>query len=371
MSVNKSMNKWVRLGDYIKRSMANNNNLKYGIELIEGVNSKGEFCDPKAAVEGINLRPYKIVQNGDFVYNPSRLDIGSLAYRQDGMCIVSHLYVVFRLNDLGKKSIIPEFLYLFFNRDEFLRLITYLNFGSQRPEFNFYDMSDIQIPLPNIEVQRELVATYNGLKALAEQNEALIKPLTEACQAYIVDCKRKYPEVELGEYIQECTEKNRDSKFEPKDARGVYSNGTFGDTLANLEGSNLTTYKVVKTGEFAYSNRINIGSIAQNNESDVLVSPSYTVFRIKSEEIMPKYLFILFRRKEFLRSTLFFAIGTIKDDFSYERMAEVKIPLPPPSVQQAIVNLYNCAEEAKNIANEAREKMKTLCPALVQKAINS
>jgi type I restriction enzyme S subunit len=214
------------------------------------------------------------------------------------------------------------------------------------------------------------VYTYNGLKALAEQNEALIKPLTGACQAYIVDCKKKYPEVELGEYIEQCNEKNRFSTFESKDARGVYSNGTFGDTLANLVGSNLTSYKVVKTGEFAYSNRINIGSIAQNNGSDVIVSPSYTVFRVKSKEIIPKYLFILLRRNEFLRSTLFFAIGTIKDDFSYERMAEVKIPLLPLEVQQAVVNLYNCVEEAKKIATEAREKMKNLCPALVQRAIN-
>ena len=371
MSVNNSTTKWVRLGDYIKRSMANNNNLKYGDELIEGVNSKGEFCDTKAGLEGINLKPYKIVQNGDFVYNPSRLNIGSLAYRQNGMCIVSHLYVVFRLNDIGKKLIVPEFLYLFFNRDEFLRLITYLNFGSQRPEFNFYDMSEIQIPLPDIDVQQKLVDTYNGLKALAEQNEAIIKPLTEACQAYIVDCKKKYPEVELGGYIEECKTKNRNLQFEAKDARGVYSNGTFGDTLANLEGSNLASYKVVKTGEFAYSNRINIGSIAQNIEEDVIVSPSYTVFKVKSKEIMSKYIFILFRRKEFLRSTLFFAIGTIKDDFSYERMAEVKIPLPPIEVQQAIINLYNCAEEAKKIATEARAKMKMLCPALVQRAINS
>jgi type I restriction enzyme S subunit len=95
------------------------------------------------------------------------------------------------------------------------------------------------------------------------------------------------------------------------------------------------------------------------------------VFKIKSDKITPKYLFLLFRRKEFLRSTLFYAIGTIKDEFSYERMEEVKIPLPPIEVQRSIVNLYNCLEEAKKIASEAREKLKTLCPALVQRAANS
>ena len=80
-------------------------------------------------------------------------------------------------------------------------MIEYLNFGSQRPEFNFFELSDIVIPLPSIEVQQELVNTYNGLKALAEQNEALIEPLSKACEAFIVDCKSKYDEVELGEYM--------------------------------------------------------------------------------------------------------------------------------------------------------------------------
>ena len=52
-------------------------------------------------------------------------------------------------------------------------------------------------------------------------------------------------------------------------------------------------------------------------------------------------------------------------------MGRVKIPLPPLEVQQSIVNVYNCLEEAKKIAKEAREKLKTLCPALVQRAANS
>jgi type I restriction enzyme S subunit len=48
----------------------------------------------------------------------------------------------------------------------------------------------------------------------------------------------------------------------------------------------------------------------------------------------------------------------------------VLIPLPSPEVQQAIVNIYNCAEEAKKIATHAQERMKTLCPAIVHRAIN-
>ena len=63
--------KWVRLGDYISQRRENNSSLKYGIDLIEGVNSNGEFQPTKALTDNINLKPYKVVRHGDIVYNPS------------------------------------------------------------------------------------------------------------------------------------------------------------------------------------------------------------------------------------------------------------------------------------------------------------
>lgn len=373
MSVNSSTTKWVRLGDYIERSMVNNNNLKYGIELIEGVNSNGEFCATKASLEGVNLKPYKIVQNGDFVYNPSRLNIGSLAYRQNGMCIVSHLYVVFRLNDIGKKLLLPEFLYLFFNRDEFLRLIDYLNFGSQRPEFNFYDMSEIKIPLPDIDTQQELVDTYNGLKALAEQNETLIKPLTEACQAYIVDCKKKYPEVELGEYIEEYDVRNSDNEI--KAVKSVSVTKEFKETGAKVNKEELSGYKLVPPRHLSYvqttkNEKCFANALNTTNETYVVTQVNKVICSKDESVLNIGFLHIILRGVEFDRYAIFNSWGSARETFDWSELCRVRIPFPPPEVQQAIVNIYNCAEEAKNIANEARDKMKSLCPALVQRAIN-
>lgn len=85
----------IRLGDYIERSTINNKDLKYGVDLIVGVNSQGVFATPKGNTDGVDLKPYKIVENGAFVYNPTRLELGSIAYRTEGLCIVSHLYMVF------------------------------------------------------------------------------------------------------------------------------------------------------------------------------------------------------------------------------------------------------------------------------------
>lgn len=67
----------------------------------------------------------------------------------------------------------------------------------------------------------------------------------------------------------------------------------------------------------------------------------------------------------------FLSDGSIRSNLEWERFCNIRIPLPSIEVQQSIVNLYNCMEEAKRIASEAREQLKTLCPALIQRAANS
>lgn len=361
--------KWVRLGDYIERSMKNNSDLKYGKELIEGVNSDGVFCKSKANTDDVDLKPYKIVNKGDFVYNPSRLNIGSIAYRKGEMCIVSHLYVVFRLNETGRKCIEPEFLYLYLYRKEFFRQVTYLNFGSQRPEFNFFELSDIQIPLPDITIQKELVAAYNGLKRLAEENEALIEPLQKACQAYVVDCKAKYPMVKLGKYIEEIDERNSELKI--KLSQGISNLKYFQEPKQVAENSK--SDKIVRKGYFAYNKATTRNgekiSIAYRDGETCTVSSAYGVFKIIDDKILnPFYLMLFFKRSEFDRYARWRSEGSAHEFFTFEMMQNVEVPLPSIEVQNAIVELYHCLDEAKKISSQAREQLKTLCPALVQRA---
>ena len=372
-----SKTKWVQLGDYIERSMANNFDLKYGSEHIEGVTSKGEFAPTKAQTIDINLKPYKLVNNGDFVYNPSRFNIGSIAYRKQGFCIVSHLYVVFRLTEYGKKHFHPEFLYMYIYREEFFRMIDYLNFGSQRPEFNFFELSDIMVPLPSIEVQRELVDTYNGLKSLAEQNETLIPRLSAACQAYIVDCRAKYPSASLGEYIEVDEEQNINDEDLP--FMGINIQKEFMPTNANTDGLKKNKYLIMRKGRFVFSGMQTGRDIAirvglYNSDKPALISPAYITFSVskdKRDRILPEYLNLQFKRSESDRLGWFYSDGSIRSNLDWDRFCEFQIPLPPIDVQQAIVDVYHCMERAKQIATTAREKLKTLCPALVQRAAHS
>ena len=361
----------VKLGELLEVADEYNSN---GLKLqFFGVNKDKQFMPTIANTEGLNPTKYKIIRKNIFVFSGMQtgrdMCIRFALYTDDNPVLLSPAYTLLRVKD--ESIIIPEYLFIYFLSSERDRLGAFYSDASVRANLELYRFFQIEIPLPAIEVQREYVAAYRSLQQLAEQNEALAAPLQEACNAFVVDCKEKYQYVKLGELISECTEKNRDYQYAPNDARGVYCDGTFGDTRANLSKSDLSSYKIVHKGDFAYSNRINIGSIALNIDKDLIVSPSYTVFKIVSNKILEKFLFILLRRKEFLRSTLFFAIGTIKDEFTFENMKEVKIPLPPIEVQRSIVALYNCAEEARAIAKEAREQLKILAPAMVQRAANT
>ena len=344
-----------------------------------GINKDKTFMPTVADTNNLDNTKYKIVSKGDFVFSGMQTGrdvcIRIALYDKEDPIIISPAYTTFRIKD--SRKIIPQYLFIQFNRFEMDRYGWFLSDGSIRSNLDWDRFCDIEIPLPSIEVQQELVDTYNGLKALAEQNEALIEPLSMACEAFIVDCKTKYPEVELGEYIELCDERNSDGKYTLDDVRGISTDKKFISTKANMDGVSLTSYKVVNPNEFAYvadtSRRGDKIALALNSTSSaVLISSIYTAFRSKDiDKLLPGYLYLILSRREFDRYSRFNSWGSARETFDWSELCRVKIPLPPIEGQRSIVNIYTCLEEAKKIASEAREKLKTLCPALVQRAANS
>ena len=242
--------KWVRLGDYISPRRENNSSLKYGIDLIEGVNSNGDFQPTKALTDNINLKPYKVVRHGDIVYNPSRLNIGSLAYRTGDMCIVSHLYQVFYIKEKYQSRLSAEFLTLYLRRNEFYRYVDYDNFGSQRAEYNLRKLSELLIPLPSPDEQQKVVNAWKAFREIKEQNETKAAPLMQVCQSYIQELKHKYPMQEIGLYIHRIDERNSDNQI--KEVRSVSVSKYFNETNAKVDKNNLSNYKIVRENQISF-----------------------------------------------------------------------------------------------------------------------
>ena len=369
--------KWVRLGDYISQRRENNSSLKYGVDLIEGVNSDGEFQPTKAITDNINLKPYKVVRHGDIVYNPSRLNIGSLAYRTGGMCIVSHLYQVFYIKEKYQSILSAEFLTLYLRRSEFYRYVDYDNFASQRAEYNLRKLGELLIPLPSPAEQQKAVNVWRAFREIKVQNEAKAAPLMQLCQSYIKELKHKYPMQEIGPYIEEYDERNSNEAYGLDDVRGISIEKKIIDTKANMDGVKLSPYKVFRPNTFCYvtitsRNGEKITLSLNNDNRCYIVSSSYITFRINQEDqILPRFLYLWFCRPEFDRYARFNSWGSAREAFSFEDMKRCKVPLPPIAVQQAIVNIYKCANEARQIAEEADRLSREVCPALLQHVIHS
>lgn len=343
-----------------------------------GINKDKVFMPTVADTNGLDNTKYKIVEKGTFVFSGMQTGrdvcIRIALYSNDTPIIVSPAYTTFKIKD--QTVVIPEYLFIQFNRFEMDRYGWFLSDGSVRSNLDWDRFCEIEIPLPSIDIQQELVDTYSGLKALAEQNEAIIEPLSKACEALIANCKSKYAEVCLKDHIEESFEQNTLGNLHLDDVRGVSINKEFIDTKANMDNVPLDRYKIVRNNMFVFNvNTARMGdkfAIAFCKNQTYLVSSIYGVFKCKeSSPLLPEYLFIHLKRNEFDRYVRFNSWGSARETFTMNEMYDVRIPLPPEEVQQSIINLYNCLEEAKAIAAEAREKLKTLCPALVQRAANS
>ena len=361
----------IRLGDYIERSTANNSDLKYGEELITGVNSSGVFAPPKGSTLGVDLKPYKIVNNGAFVYNPTRLNLGSLAYRTEGLCIVSHLYMIFYLTEEGKKIIDPHWLYIYFHRDEFKREVTFRNFGSQRPEFNFKDMSDIIVPLPDIDTQRKYAGIYNAMISNQQCYERGLEDLKLTCDAIIENYKHTSIKRNVGSLLREVDCRNDKGIQE---VMGINITKQFMPSVANVNGVDLKKYKMVNDGQFAFSGmqtgRDKCIRIALfNGQEPIIISPAYTVLEPKDNSIIPEYIMMWFLRKEVDRLGWFMSDASIRTNLDMDRFYEIEIPVPSHEIQKSIVEIFHVYNERKEINEKLKAKIKDICPILIKGSI--
>ena len=364
---------WVRLGDLIEIDEiinAENRDLEF-----LGINRNKEFMPSVANTDGLDKSKYKVISKGKFVFSGMQTGrdvcIRFGLYDREEPGLISPAYTTYCVK---KESVLPEYIMMNFKRSEMDRLGWFLSDSSIRSNLDFDRFLDIKIPLPSIETQRELVAVYNGLKELAEENEKLLEPLSKSCEAFIVDCKKKYAKKRLGDLIEDIDIKNSDNKI--KAVKSVSVTKEFKETGAKVNKEELSGYKLVPPRHLSYvqttkNEKCFANALNTSNETYVVTSVN-KVIKSKDESILDiGFLHLFLRRNEFDRFAIFNSWGSAREVFSYEDLCDAQIPLPPIQIQQKIVDLYNCYEECKRIANEAREKISNLCPALVQKAAHS
>ena len=370
--------KWVRLGDYIEQCDERNTKEIYSVDDVRGISIEKRIIDTKANMDGVSVTNYKLYRTNYFCYVPvtsrngNKITLALNTY--NATYIVSSAYEVFRVKD--EVELLPLYLFLFFLRPEFDRYARYNSWGSAREVFSWEDMCNILIPLPSVAEQQKVVNAWRAFREIKVQNEAKAAPLMQLCQSYIQELKHKYPMQEIGPYINESNERNWNGNFTANEVRGIATSKGLIETKANLDGVSLDSYKLVKPKEIAFvpdtSRRGDKMSLGLNDsDKTYIVSSISCVFKVDEDFVLPNFLYLWFCRPEFDRYARFNSWGSAREAFSFEDMKRCKVPLPPIEVQQAIVNIYKCANEAKQIAEEADRLSREVCPALLQHIIHS
>ena len=335
-----------------------------------------------------DLSTYKIVKKGMIAYNPSRINVGSVAVQRTAeQVIVSPLYVVFEVNE---KELLPEYVSYFLHSDIGLAQIAMNTSGSVRDSLKFNALQKIEINVYSVEEQRRVVDKLQRLEAIIlkkrkvlEKFEDLVKSqfiemfgdpnlnskslptnaMTEVCDIIDGDRGVNYPKQEeftSDGYCLFLSAKNvtkegflfEECIFISKEKDHILRNGklTRGDVVLTTRGTigNLAFY----TDCVPYQNvRINSGMVILRMRSTILNEQFFIQqFRLQLDEIKRKI-----------------ASGSAQPQLPISTMKKIKMLLPPIELQNQFAAFVEQTDKSKFRIKQSLEKLEKCYKALLQK----
>ncbi|MBQ7710777.1 MAG: restriction endonuclease subunit S [Bacteroidales bacterium] len=171
-----------QLGDYIREVNVRNRDLK--VTRLVGLTIDKAFIPSVANVIGTDLSNYKVICREQFacsLMQVSRDGKMPIAMFEEDEAIMSPAYPMFEVVD--KTKLLPQYLMMWFSRSEFDREASYYAVGGVRGSLTWEDFCNMQLPVPSIERQREIVSEYETLTRRIRLNEQMIAHLEATAQA--------------------------------------------------------------------------------------------------------------------------------------------------------------------------------------------
>ncbi len=174
----------------------------------------------------------------------------------------------------------------------------------------------------------------------------------------------------LGDYIREVDVRNRN--LEVTKLVGLTIDKSFIPSVANVIGTDLSKYKIIRKEQFACSlmqvSRDGKVPIAMLEEREAIMSPAYPVFEVfDKKKLLPQYLMMWFSRKEFDREASFYAVGGVRGSLTWEDFCNMTLPVPPIEQQQKIVSEYETITRRIRLNKQIIAKLEKTAQALYRK----
>lgn len=195
-----------RIGDHIVLVDERNKGLK--VEKLLGLSISKQFIPSVANIIGTDMENYKIIRKNQFACSTMQVRRDKkmpVALLKEEEAIISQAYPIFQVKD--ESLISPDYLMMWFTRSEFDREACFHAVGGVRGSLEWEDFCDMQLPIPSIEKQQEIVKEYNTIRDRIRLNEQLIQKLEETAQAiyrewFVEGIGENFEKIKLNELVQ-------------------------------------------------------------------------------------------------------------------------------------------------------------------------
>ena len=177
--------KYNKIKDYICKNTTRNQNKTYDKSDVKGFNNEGQFIEPMRLFSG-DISTFKIIKPDDFVYNPrinSSIKKLSIALNEGKELIVSPAYESFYINKSHELN--SAYLYMLLQREQFAKKVLFNSFGSSTLVFSLDDLGQVEIPVPNIEIQENIIKVYKAYQHRKSIKEKLKEQIKNICPILI------------------------------------------------------------------------------------------------------------------------------------------------------------------------------------------
>ncbi len=346
-----------KLGDYIREVDVRNKDLK--VTNLMGIKIDKHFMPSVANTIGTDLSNYKVVSKNQFACNlmhvgrDEKIPIAILL--DENKIIVSPAYFTFEI--INSELLLPEYLMMWFSRKEFDRNAWFYTDADVRGGMDKRTLMDMQLPIPSIEQQREIVSEYETISKRIKLNEQIIKNLEATAQTLYhkmfvegID-KENLPEGwrigTLGEIAEIKAGGDKPQDFSeikteyfniPVYANGIDNKGIFG----------YTTKSIIKEKSITISARGTIGYCFLRKKPYVPIVRLIVV--IPKNESLVQYLFYKLSTMNIKGS------GSVQNQLTVPDMETINIILP---TEELVIEFYNKVEIIdKSIAIHEQENEK-------------
>ena len=311
---------------------------------------------------GTDIKAYKIIHNGEFAYNPARINVGSIAkYNGVEDCMISSLYVCF---DVDRKRINSEW---FFHLLKTSKMNFYYNLngeGGVRIYLFYPNFARIKSSYPTKAEQQKIADLFNLLTKRIETQIRVIDKLESLIKGiYNSILWREYKQASLSDIFIERNERttsNNQYEVLSSTAKGLFRQADYFDK--EVASANNVGYKVLRLGDVVLSpQNLWLGNINYNDIFEIgIVSPSYKVFSIR-KQFNPYYVSCFLKTHRALyeyANASEQGASVVRRNLDLDAFMAITFPMPDKDIQDSVSKKLQAINKKLSVEKQILDKLK-------------